>query len=156
MAENYLSSTLITNEERQFLEGARNENDFIDRISQLDSGLELALNTNKGLKELEKTGLLEGGKPKINEIKEIIGVIYQTDYEKLNDRYKAYDKNIHEAFYKGSVEIYRNANGIFKGRVAPTFKKGKDRVSDDFKSAGAIEEGSIISGIIKLYKKLFK
>lgn len=157
MAENLLSNPKLSNEDRTFLENSKNEQDFIDRLTQLDLGLEIALGAEKAKKILEKVDLLnKEGDPELTEIRYIIDVVYNTDQEELDKQMIEYDEMIHEAFYKGASYIYANSNGLFKGKIIPKVSKVNKRVGEDFKSAGHIEEGSIINGLIRLFKKVFK
>ncbi|RIM88894.1 hypothetical protein BU107_04640 [Staphylococcus xylosus] len=156
MAENVLSNPKLSNEDR-VLKEARNESDFIERLTQLDTGLEVSLDTDKAKKILRKAELLDNnGEPQYEKIRKIIDVVYNTEYSELDEKMLKYDESIHEAFYEGASYLYANSTNFFKGKIIPSVKRTNERVKGDFKAAGHIEEGSIINGLIQLYKKIFK
>ncbi|MCE5003473.1 hypothetical protein KJJ36_13965 [Staphylococcus pseudoxylosus] len=157
MAENVLSNPKLSNEDRNYLKEARNEADFIERLTQLNSGLEISLDTDKAKKILRKAELLDNkGEPQYERIRQIIDVVYNTDYRDLDEKMIGYDENIHEAFYEGASYLYANSTNFIKGKIIPRVKRTNERVKGDVKAAGHIEEGSIMNGLIKLYKKIFK
>lgn len=145
----------ISEDDYKYLVEAKSLEDFNNRITDIDNGLEYALNTESAKTILKGTSFLnKDNSVNIKLYKEVIADIYEVkDLE--NDKYISdNDYLVHESFYQGAEEIYYNIKGGVTGKAVHLAKKVNRKNAENFRSAAKVEEGSIASGIQKIIKIL--
>lgn len=144
---------IISEEDYKYLSEAKSIEDFNNRITDINNGLEYALNTESAKRILRDTHFLnKDGSINMALYKEVIAEIYENKDEDEKNYISEDDYMVHESFYQGAEEIYYHIKGGVMGKSVHLAKRVNRKNAENFRSAAKVEEGSIASGIQKLMK----
>lgn len=142
---------IISEDDYKYLSEAKSIEDFNNRITDINNGLEYALNTESAKKILRDTRFLnQDGSIDIVLYKEVIAEIYENKDEDEKNYISDDDYLVHESFYQGAEEIYYHIKGGVMGKSVHFAKRVNRKNAENLRSAAKVEEGSIASGIQKL------
>lgn len=144
---------IISEDDYKYLSEAKSIEDFNNRITDINNGLEYALNTESAKKILRDTHFLnKDGSINMVLYKEVIAEIYEIKDEDEKNYISDDDYLVHESFYQGAEEIYYHIKGGAMGKSVHLAKRVNRKNTENLRSAAKVEEGSIASGIQKLIK----
>lgn len=144
---------IISEDDYKYLSEAKSIEDFNNRITDINNGLEYALNTESAKKILRDTHFLnKDGSINMVLYKEVIAEIYENKDEDEKNYISDDDYLVHESFYQGAEEIYYHIKGGVMGKSVHLAKKVNRKNAENLRSAAKVEEGSIASGIQKIIK----
>lgn len=143
----------LSEEDYKFITEAKTLDEFQERISNVENGLEYALETNAARNVMQESRFLDDkGDIDIETYKIALTNVYENE-ESLSGNYQSDDDYlVHEAFYQGSEQLFYDINGSITGKTVYFAKRMNRKNSENFKAASKPEDGSIISGIQKLIK----
>src|SRR5699024_1479909 len=147
---------LLSEEDYKFITEAKTLDEFQDRISNIDHGIEYALDTNAAREVLKDTKFVDqSGNIDIQVYEIALSNVYNSE-ESLGETYQSEeDYLVHESFYQGSEQLFYDIKGGITGKTVYFAKKVNRKNKENLKAASSVEEGSIISGVKKLIN-LFK
>ncbi|MDN0189202.1 hypothetical protein P6439_13910 [Staphylococcus arlettae] len=115
---------IISEDDYKYLSEAKSIEDFNNRITDINNGLEYALNTESAKKILRDTHFLnKDGSINMALYKEVIAEIYENKDEDEKNYISEDDYLVHESFYQGAEEIYYHIKGGVMGKSVHLAKR---------------------------------